>query len=243
MKTSNKFLLAALLGLLASLTAYNMSLRAEFARGTYKDPLRNTTALNFNNFTAVAVPAAGLVNVKVVAGPFGVRVSDKAAEYVQVSQQGQRLVVSLAFPNDVKYLGRGPHVSISCPRLRQLSAAAEYTLAGQPTTDRQQRRGGLVQVQGFRQDTLLVVQNHATLVELADNQLRYLRAEAGQRPGSTPLLRIARSNRIQTADLRVQARGELQLEAGGLARLGTQFGDSVKVTLAGAGLSSLGQPR
>ena len=241
MKTSNKWLLAALLLLLTSLTAFNMGLRQEYARGAYKDPLRNTTALSFRNFEEVAVPAAGAVSVQIVAGPFGVRVSDKAAEYVRVSQQGGRLVVALAFPQEVKYLGRGPHVTISCPALTRVSADAEYLLAGKPTTDREERRGGSLRVQGFRQDTLLVRQNHATLVELADNQLAYLGTDVGQSPGSTPVLRIEKSNRIQAADLRVQTRGELQLEAGGIGRLGTQLGDSVKVTLTGAGLRSLGQ--
>lgn len=65
MKTSTTFLLAALLVLLASLTAYNMALRAEYRSGTYKDPLRSYKVLNFKNFTEVTVPAASALSVKI----------------------------------------------------------------------------------------------------------------------------------------------------------------------------------
>ena len=240
MKTSNKWVLAALLLLFGSLTAYNMGLRAEYRRGTYKDPLRNTTALGFRNFSEVDVPGAGTIGVKIVAGPYGVRLSNRAAEFVHITQQGPRLVVALAFPGEVKFLGPGPQVTISCPRLAQLSASAVYTAEGKLVTDKQQRDGGMVRVQGFRQDSLIVQQNYATLVELADNHLGYLRAEAGAGPGSKSVLYIEKSNRIQAADLRVQSRSELRLEAGNIARLVCQFGDSATATLTGAGLGSMG---
>ena len=240
MKTSNKWLLAALLVLLASLTAYNMGLRAEYASGAYKDPLRNTIALNFNNFSEVDVQAAHLMGVKLVAGPYSVRVNKDAAEYVKISQQGRRLTIALVFAKERESLGGRNVVTISLPQLRRLRAGATYSLAGKPATEKN-GRGGVVRIQGFRQDSLLLRQDYATQLDLTDNELGHLRAEAGQRPGSTSTLRIARNNRIGAADLNLQSQSELELEAGGIARLGTQLGDSVKVTLTGAGLRSLGQ--
>jgi hypothetical protein len=40
----------------------------------------------------------------------------------------------------------------------------------------------------------------------------------------------------------VQHQAVLALEAGGIARLRTQFGDSARATLSGAGLGNLGTP-
>jgi hypothetical protein len=238
MKTSNKWLLAALLLLLGSLSAYNMGLRAEYASSAYKDPLRNTTTLNFKDFSEVDVQGASLMNVKVVAGPYNLRVDKKAAQYVKVSQQGARLTIALVFPKDREWLGGGEVLTITCPQLKKLTAGAEYSAAGKAQKDRNRGRGN-VRIQGFRQDSLLVQHDYSTQVELSDNQLAYLRAETGRRPGSTSVLHIEKSNRIQAADLTVQAKSELKLEAGGIDQLSTQFGDSATATLAGAGLGSL----
>lgn len=240
MKTSNKWLLAALLLLLGSLTAYNRDLRAEYARGAYKNPLLSTTALNFKDFTEVDVPAASLLGVRVVAGPYGVRVNKAAEKYVRVTQQGTRLIVALAFPEDVKHMERTEAVTISLPRLRQLTAGGAYSAAGKLLTERR-GQGGHVQIDGFRQDSLRVQPDLGARLNLTGNQLGYLRADAGRTPGSHPVLCLDGRNRIGVADLHVQSQGELQLETGGIGQLRTAFGDSARATLSGAGLRSLGQ--
>ena len=121
MKTSVKFLLAATLVLLASLTAYNMALRTEYRSGAYKDPLRHYTALGFTNFTEVAVPAASGLNVKIMAGPFKVRVNPAAEKFVRFSQQGGRLVIALALPEQAQTLDQAssPGLHFFTPSLRR----------------------------------------------------------------------------------------------------------------------------
>ena len=238
MKTSTNYLLAALLVLLASLTAYNMALRTEYRRGTYKDPLRGFTTLNFKNFDEVAVPAASTITVKVVAGPYGVHISPEVAEYVHLRQQGRRLEVSASFPSRHEYLGNRPLLIISCPRLATLRADARYQEAGQPQVEKQYAMGHAVQVQGFRQDSLTVRADHASHVELAGNKLAWLRAEAGASPGSHTALHVAPDNHIAAASFRLRARSELVLDNTAIAQLQHQFGDSAKVTLLGVALSS-----
>ncbi|HEX8326809.1 MAG TPA: hypothetical protein VF629_04665 [Hymenobacter sp.] len=240
MKTSNKWLLAALLLLLGSLSAYNMGLRAEHTKGAYKDPKRNTTTLNLKDFSQIDVQAASAMNVNVVAGPYGVRLNKDAEKYVKLTQQGARLTVSLAFPDEQQLLGSRETLTISLPRLTQLTASGTYAVNGKPRREKAYR-GRHVRIEGFRQDSLLLLQDHGTQVDLANNQLGYLRAEAGRTPGSHSVLHIASSNRILGASLNVQHQGELQLEAGGISTLRTQFGDSARATLTGAGLRSLGQ--
>jgi hypothetical protein len=240
MKTSNKWLLAALLLLLGSLTAYNMGLRAEFRKGAYKDPNRNTVALNFKDFTEIDLQAANVVGLKVVAGPYSVRLNKDAGKYVKVTQQGPRLTIAVVFPDGRQSVGGRQAMTISLPQLARLSATGTYLMNGKPVTDKHPV-GLSVRIEGFRQDSLNVQQDHGTQVELARNQLGFLRAEAGHSPGSHPQLRIENSNRIGAAYLSVQNEGQLQLDAGGIANLRTQFGDSVKATLTGAGLRNLGQ--
>jgi hypothetical protein len=238
MKNSTKYLLAALLVLLASLTAYNMALRTEYHLGTYKDPLRNFTALDFKGFDEIAVPAASTLTVKIVAGPYAVHLSPEAAEYVHLRQQGRQLTVSASFPSRQEYLSRRPLLIISCPRLATLRTDAMYQQAGQPQVSKAEALGHSVQVQGFRQDSLSVLADHASQVELAGNKLGLLRAEAGASPGSHTMLHVGPDNHIAAASFRLKAQSELVLENTAITQLQHQFGDSAKVTLTGAALGN-----
>jgi hypothetical protein len=238
MKTSNKLLLAALLVLLTSLTAYNMALRNEYSKGDYKDPLHGYASLGFKDFTEIDLSAAGSARVKVVAGPFGVRLSPRAAELVKVSQQGNRLVVQVDFKKPNQYLGWGQTLVISCPRLAQLTSGTAYRVAGalQPKS---KNMNSEVQVQGFQQDSLRVRLDQASNVTLNGNKLRYLAAVAGATPGSTANLALMPTNHIGAANLDMQHQSELIINDINIPQLKCHFADSTKATLTGAALSSL----
>jgi hypothetical protein len=240
MKNSNKYLLAALLVLLTSLTAYNMALRTEYRKGTYKDPLRNFTTLQFQDFTEVSIPAAGVVGVKIESGPFKVRIDPQVSKYVQVRQQGSQLIITATFPEDREYLGRNEAVVISCPRLAVLATDALYQAKGQRHVDKSQENPiskGIV-VQGFAQDSLTLQQDKASRIELAGNHLGSLRATAGVTPGSHATLQINADNRIGAASLAIERQSELILNNVAIARLQYHFADSAKATLTGVALKS-----
>jgi hypothetical protein len=240
MKNSTKYLLAALLVLLASLTAYNMALRTEYHKGTYKDPLRDFETLSFKDFTEVAVPAASIVGVKIASGPFKVRLNPLVAKYVHLRQQGSKLIITAAFPDERPYLGHGEAVVISCPQLVALNTDAQYQAKGQLHLDKKQdyplSRGVLVQ--GFTQDTLHLRQDKASRIELAGNHLHYLQAAAGPTSGSHATLQINPDNRIAAANLTLQHQSELILNNVAIPQLRYQFADSAKATLTGAALGS-----
>ena len=241
MKNSTKWLLAAALVLLASLTAYNMALRSEYRKGTYKDPLREYTTLAFKSFTEVAVPAAGVVSVRIVPGPFSVRLSPQAARFVHLSQQGGRLSVTAAFPEQVENLGRGAAVVISCPRLARLSTDATYQVQGQAHRNNRPVWLGNCQVlvQGFAQDSLTLHAEADSGIELSDNHLGYLRAVAGTSPGSHPTLQLNSGNRIEAASLTLENQSVLLLNDVVIPQLRYQFADSARAMLTGAALRQL----
>ena len=232
MKTSNKIFLATLVLLLGSLTAYNMALRAEQRTGNYKDPLHSYNAMAFSNFDEISVLSASGINVKIEAGPFGVHVAKNAAEYVRITQQGQQLSVSLAFPKESKWLGAADAVVISCPRLRALTTDGIYTAAGKTVREKMGQNCDIV-VKGFTQDSLSLRQDRASQVKLEGNTLGWLRAVAGTSPGSGSGLQIGQDNRIQAADLAIGCQGHLNL-ATGITSLRQQFSDSASVTFSGA---------
>ncbi|RZK20859.1 MAG: hypothetical protein EOO56_12160 [Hymenobacter sp.] len=241
MKNSSNYLLAAVLVLLASLTAYNMALRAEYRRGDYKNPLRGYVAQPFRDFTEVVVPASNALSVKIVPGPFSVRLNPGAAEYVHLRQQGGRLLITAAFPKWRRDFGSAETVLISCPRLAALTTDAVYESQGKQLTSKHFMDSEKVLVQGFTQNSLMLRQNHGSHIELAGNQLGYLRATAGPAPGSHGLLQLNADNRIAAAYLTLGHQSELTLTNLRIPQLRHQVADSAKVTLTGAALGSLAQ--
>jgi hypothetical protein len=237
MKNSLKFLTAAGMLLLGSLTAYNAALGTEYRLGTYKDPLRNYVALPQRNFEAVSLPTASGLRVKIVAGPFGVRVNKEAADFVRVTQRGQQLLVTLAYPEKPEFMGYQDAVVISCPRLVALSTEGTYTVAGKVPVDKLQT-GGAVVVHGFRQDSLTLRQSRSNQIRLEANTLRWLGAVVGTVPGDGPELQIGPDNRIQAADLAIGHQGRLGL-ATAIGKLHQQFSDSATVTYSGPAAQAL----
>lgn len=240
MKNSSKYLLAAVLVLLTSLTAYNMALRAEYRKGDYKNPLRGYVNLGFKDFTEVAVPASSVVSVQLVRGPFSVRLNPAATKYVQVRQQGGRLVVTASFPAGGRhYFGRSETVIISCPRLAALTTDATYEGEGKPVISKGFWNSERVLVQGFMQDSLVLRADRGSRIELASNKLSYLGATIGASLGSHPQLQLNPDNHIAAADLTLGHQSEVLLNNITIPQLKYHVADSARATLTGAALSSL----
>ncbi|UOQ65362.1 hypothetical protein [Hymenobacter volaticus] len=185
MKNSLKFLTAAGMVLIGSLTTYNAALRAEYQRGTFKDPLSNYNVLPLRDFNTLDVPAAGAMRVRVESGPFAVYVNKEATEFVRAKQEGDKLTLTLNYPEKEKYLGQGEAVIIRCPRLTSLTTGTTYTRAGSTQTTMRENQPNMMflMVKGFAQDSLQLVQNHTSRVILAGNHLGRLRAVVGNTSG------------------------------------------------------------
>jgi hypothetical protein len=239
MKNSSKYLLAAVLVLLASLTAYNMALRTEYRRGDYKNPLHSYVSEGFRDFNEVVVPASNVVSVKIVSGPFSVRLNPRAAEFVHLRQQGGRLLITATFPRWRHYFGPAETVLISCPHLAALTTDAVYESQGKPAITNDFRDFEKVQVLGFTQDSLTLRQDHGSCIELTDNKLGLLRATAGTSSGSHGLLQLNAGNHIAAASLTLHHQSELVLDNVAIPQLHRTIGDSARVTLTGAALSSV----
>lgn len=239
MKTSNKLVLTALFFLLASLAAYNMALKTEYRKGTYKDPYKDFTALNLRDFNELEINPASIMNVQVTAGPYGVWVR-KGTDYATVKQTGRRLRLDAVFAEEVEYSGR-PTVLIRCPQLMTLTTNAVYSVKGKQITEKiaNPYRGIGVTVSGFAHDSLRISQDNASTVKLADNRFGLLRAVASLSAGSSSALHVLPSNRIGAAHLDIRHKGQLILEDIAIAQRHYQFADSAKATISGAALSAL----
>ena len=239
MKTSNKLLLAAFLVLLISLTLYDTALRAEYRRGTFRDPFKDFVTLNLKDFNALDLPAASQASVRIEPGPYRVRVYKPLNEFLQVSRQGQQLTLALRFPNDDhSFLNANqPAIVISCPTLVALRTNATYLTDNHPKTNHTVANWNpqRVRVQGFHQDSLLVRANNGSQVELLNTTLQRLRVVATT---GAPVLHLPAGNHIAQATLQLGAHSHLELGNLTIPALRYQFSDSATVSLPGRALNN-----
>lgn len=248
MKNSNKLLLAALLLLIAFLATYNISLRAEYQKGTYKDQesYKNFDSLNFKNFNAISINGASRISVKIMKGPYQVRVDHNATEYIKFKQAGSWLKLDLDLYKDMRFFGGTNQVVISLPEIKELQVNSVYTQEGKQITDKVKFQGLFqyrVLVEGFVQDNLSLKQDNASIVNLAGIKLNKLQVVSGLAPGSVSELNIFKGTIISEADLNIRNKSQLLLDNVQISNLKYYFADSARVTLVGASLNILKQDK
>lgn len=241
MKTSNKLLLTALFVLLASVIAFNVALKAEYNKGTFRDLYKDYTSLGLKDFSTITVNGAGSARVEVVPGDYQVRVLDHAAEYIKMDVRGQELVLDVAFPEEYSMPNAVAHVIIACPDLRTLKADAVYSAAGEKVVEKVYQgwpsANNGVTVKEMKLDSLTIEQDNGSSVALAGNRIGNLHATAGLSNASSPRLTIARGNVISSARFDIRSRSELVLEDVAIPHIDYCFSDSAKTVLSGASLA------
>lgn len=241
MKTSTALLLTAFLILLGSLAAYNMALKTEYNKGTYKDPYRDFITLNYRDFDQVEINPATEMNVKIMAGDYKVQVHKSATDFIQFKKAGRQLQVNLVYPQEEQELRSWELVVITCPQLIDLKTNAFYTVKGKKITPTKSWDDNVITLQGFKQDNLNLEQDKASAVNLLENKINRLKAVVGLSAGSTARLHLDKTNRIQEADLDIRNKSELVIENVTIPKLQYQFSDSARATFTGSALGILAQ--
>lgn len=236
MKASSKFLLAAAFITLLSLVVYDLLLRAEYKTGNYLDPNRNFVTLNCKDFDTLDLPSTTAANVKIVQGPFSIRLDRDAADFVQLKNEGHRLQISAAFAGNYQSTANQFILIISCPRLSALITNAGYRSNNIAVTDtivRDDWNMRQVWVEGFREDSLLISQDYGSTVVLANNHIRAISAVIGKSPRSGSNLVIQDNNEISYADLDIQNNSKLYLDNARIKNLSIRLGDKSKMIITG----------
>ncbi|GHA79760.1 hypothetical protein [Pontibacter akesuensis] len=245
MKASSKFVLTAVLFFVATAVAYNTVLTAEYRKGEYKDPYLNYSDLNLKGFTDVAISGAHNMRFKVIQGEHKVYVHKNAAAYVQVKQDGNRLIVRTVLPEKVNYQSNIYQVVIAVPELKSLQTDAAYTSNGEEVIIDNAMElftgysGVSVVLEDLEVDSLSLTQDHGSKVTLKNNRINALHATVGMKSNSYSILELYSSNKIANADLQIQNRSELVMQDLRIPNLNYTFSERAKATMTGASLASV----
>ena len=236
MKASNKFLFVAIVLTLLTLVVYDILLKAAYKSGNYADPYKNFVTLKFKDFDELDLPSSTAANVKVVQGPFSIRMDEAAADFVQVHQEGKRLNIKAAFEGSYQTTWSKYILLISCPKLSELIINAGYLANNANVTDtivREDWNMRQVLVDGFNQDSLHITQDFGSTVVLANNHIRAISAEIGKSRGSGSHLIIEDNNEFIHAWLDIQNNSKLFLDNAKIQNLSYELGDHSKLIISG----------
>jgi len=237
MRTSNKLITAAFLLILVSLFVYDHLLKTEYISGSYKDPYRDYTTLNFKDFDTVDVNSTSAVNVKFIQGPFSVRVDTDAMDFTKIEQKGSRLKIDATFKGEYIQNPNPYIVIVSCPKLIEVNANAIFKTGDKQIIDtvfREDWRMRQNLIEGFKEDSLSIRQYYGSSIILSGNHIRALNAEVGLNPGSFSKVVILNNNLFQQARVVVLNKSRFLLDGKTIQNLKYQLADSAQMILNGA---------
>jgi hypothetical protein len=227
---------AALFLTVVLLVVYDLRLKAAFLSGAYKIPYSDFTTLSNTGFDIVDLNASTKANVKFVQGPFSVRVENNALDFVALKQQGNRLEIDAAFERNQRWDPNPYVILISCPVLKELTTNATWRAYNRVSTDSivrddwQMRR---VLIDGFRQDSLSILQDYGSTVVLANDTIRWVKAVIGRSDRSGSKIIINGGNEFQDALLDIGHYSQFILEDAHIHSLSYRLADSAELIVTG----------
>jgi hypothetical protein len=238
MKNSYKLLLIAVLLLVGTLTAFDLALKTEYEKGTYKNVRRDYSKLEYKNFDVIEINAANKLGVEIqYSDTFNIGVRDRVKEFLKIKQIGSHLIIDCNMRDSRGYLGE-KSIIIQCPELKGLRTDAVFYVNGKPIITKD-ISNTTVFVTGFKQDNLKLNMNNATFVKLFDNQIKHLSADLGKDISSQSDLVIDQSNDIAAADFNIQNKSRLTLTNVKADNFNYTISDSAQIRLSGASLKLL----
>jgi hypothetical protein len=251
MKTSTKLLLSALVVLIIAIGIYNSALKAEYLTGNYKKPYRNYKQVDIKGFTEVEINASKMIDVVFRKGDFAVYRSNYSEDTVRLTKTGNKLIVNVdlnALPeNNIAYNGiedrheyRGNRIIIVCPSLSMLKTTNVFLVNGRAPVNYNFDKYApyahcTVEIGKFNLDSLTLVQGGNSQVNLSGNTIGALKVNADHFSS----IKIEADNKINSADLQINGKGELWLNNISFPKLTQHISDSARVTLYGASVKNL----
>jgi hypothetical protein len=236
MKTSNKFLLTAVLLLVISVGIYDFQLKANYLKGDYKNPYNGFVTLNYKNFKVIDLGSSTAVNVMLVKGPFKVLADPDAMDFLKLEQRHDSLFIHAAFKDNFHNVRSAQILYISCPELKAFLADAKHITAGNQITDTigsEDFKWRPSIISGFSGDKLNITLDHAATILLKNNKFNNLNAITGISNGSASNLAIEAGNQFEKTNLDIRNKSRLWIKNDSLSNINYKLADSAKLIMNG----------
>ena len=239
MKTSNKLFLTAILIVIISLITYDLALRAEYKKGTYKSRFygyEKTTI--YNGFSSIDNRAANLISIQVEKGKApGVWVKSVWKDRFNISRKGTTLVIEVANKQSTRVSAYSNSITVVCPSLDSITTAPYLGKSGM---NELHSRGTTI-VAGFTLDKLSLKISKGLDLFLNGNKISDLKASVGDDKSDNAKLTISSSNQIANATINVPGKNHLEIQNSLIANRNFTIADSATVAFSGQFLKLMGK--
>lgn len=246
MRTSIKILIATLALVIAGLLVYDTQLKAAYLKDDYKKPFGGFVPANFSNFNSIELRSGTVINLMVTKGPYKVLVAPAAGDFVKISQQGSKLIISAEFKDHYRGLADDYVVFVSCPELSSFSSNARYKAGDMTVTDTTVLNFAWKQtvINGFTNDTMRITESNASNVTIRNCRLNTLKAVVGVSNNSGADLTIGAGNSFKQTDFDIRNKSTLMLKNTAGGNINYHLADSAQLMVNGVSqpLLKLKQP-
>lgn len=242
MKTSSKLFITAILIIIGSMITYDVALRAEYCKGTYKSRFYGFKKITDTKaFTTLDNRAANLVTVHVEQGEhFGIWMMNDLKDYISISHNGTVLVIDVI---DKKSPYIKPYINIYKNRIIIISPAVNKIITTPFFALKENEEGnysiGSTTLFGFNQKELELHINKSTRLDLDKNKIDFLKAYVGDSSTHHANLTIRSNNQINNAEIKVKGMNGLNLENPKITKSSFNISDSAQVNLSGSFLNQI----
>ncbi len=239
MKTSNKLFLTAILVVIISLITYDLSLRGQYKKGTYKSRFYGFEKITaFNGFNKIDNRAANLISIQVEKGNESVIwVKGVWKDRFNISRKGTTLVIEVANKQSTQVSTYDNSITIICPSLDQVTTVPYLGKSGQNIIHSRVT----TTVAGFTLNKLSLKISKGVELFLKGNQIDDLQASVGDELSDNAKLTISSSNQINNATINVQGKNYLEIENPVITKRNFTIADSASVAFSGSFLKLIGR--
>jgi hypothetical protein len=244
MKTSTKIALATLLVFFAGLALYDWGLAVQFFKGNYTRPFYHYVKMDRKDFDQIELRSSSTITLTVSQGDFNVLAQPEALQFLELRQEGRKLIINARFNDHWRGISGYPALHISCPTLSVFTADAMYFVHSDTITDRLPAAFYRMpaHITGFVQDSLTIREDHAADVVLEGNTIGRFSAILGEMPGENgPGLTLEDNNHFQLTDLKILSQSRLSINGTVIRHLTYTLADSASLTIDGVAAHYLNQ--
>lgn len=239
MKLSTIFIIATAVVSLGMLTAYNVSLKASYQKGGYKDRFNEMEFSSVKGLTAVQINAANKFAINIEKGEKeGLWIRDRLKGFVKVSQVGATLTIDLTDEGKKRNLNRNEDDMILFSNTLSAISTAPYF------TEEENEGGwhhdsGDIRIKGLKVDALNLLIGKFTSIYMNHVKTGTLKATVGEIGTGEAGLTVDSANEIAFADLSVPGKSKISLLNPKIVKTRYNLSDSATVTLNGTALEGM----
>lgn len=228
MKTSTILIISAVAASFIALTAFNLTQKAFYDRGDWRNRFYGMEYIAIQNITAIELADAEKMEVTIEKGvKEGLYIGKTFKEHIKWSKNGNKLKFEVTEDAKKGAPFRNETFVLVLNRLQQVKTSPYVPLKFQKRYER-----GEVKIKGFKENTLALDLGNSSAVDLQNVSLDLLTAKIGDELGAGSL-KIQKESQIKVANFSIPGESALILNNPNITKATYNVSDRATVMLNG----------